>query len=462
MTTKCQKKYILDEKTGKCVKRDSVIGKRILVKKFGCKYKKCQQNQICNPITKRCVFKSSPLGKKIIKQEIIRLDMDKKIPENILRQVREYNKIQVSPMINTQRPFTPQFIELLKNKENPKCVLLQAKNCEKYPIEYLKRVGKACNDSIPEDNPDDITPLDLDIDKTPAFCKNLKKFDLLNKSLTTVKQIKRLLKKNGDKKFPSIFKTYMVEDTLYRGSYLKYPLRVFYFSNEFKGHPYVDIYNKKQIVWYYDEETEKSKFTNKTELKNKVKSSKKRYVVCFLHAKSIYTSHSLILLIDKKFFKFYILDPSSTAFYEEYHHEKLIEEIQHLLGKYYESKSDLDMCPIFSVSKLNMLQKQSLGGNYSEKKILDPKGFCAVYTSFIMDTFIRQDSMDLEEFYEKLVYYIMNLGSDVILYDILIKFHSYVTDRALFYLKKDNIRNNPRIQTDDINQMIVKKYKYLG
>ena len=453
---KCPQEYILDDRTKKCIKKKSLLGNRILVRKYGCKYKKCSQKQICNPTSKRCVFKTSKLGKKIIEEEIKRVNINK-IPKHIISQIKKQNKVVISPLKKVNS-FTEEDINRMKNKENVRCTLLHPKKCEKYPFEFLQKVGKKCNEDIPTDKKD-IIPLDLGVKDKKEFCKNIKKFDMFNKPLIDMKKIKIMIDKNTSKKFPSIFKLYMNENTLYRGGYLKYPLRVFYFTNEFKDHPYVDIYNKKQISWYYNEHYGTIKFGNKEEIIKSLKKTKKRYLIFFIIVRSIYTSHSVIFLLDKKEKQFFLIDPSSTAFYEEFLHEELITNIQKLLGKTYEARSDLDLCPIFSISTLNRIQKKALGGEYMKKKLLDPNGLCAIYTSFIIDTFIRQDTLDFEDFYEKVNHYILQLGSKVILYDILINFHSYVTDRVLVFLKKDNLRMNPKIQSEKINNMIESKYK---
>lgn len=453
---KCPKEYILDDRTQKCVKKKSVLGKRLLVRKYGCKYKKCSQKQFCNPTSKRCVSRTSRLGKKIIEEEINRVNINK-IPKKILSEIKKKGNVVISPLKKV-KSFTEEDLNRMKSKKSTRCVLLQPKKCEKYPFEFLLKVGKKCNQDIPKEKKD-IRPLDLGIKDKKEFCDNLKKFEMFNKPLIDMKKIKIMIDKNTSKKFPSIFKLYMNENTLYRGGYLKYPLRVFYFTNEFKDHPYVDIYNKKQISWYYNEDYGTVKFSNKEEIINSLKKTKKRYLIFFITVKSIYTSHSLIFLIDKKEKQFFLIDPSSTAFYEEFLNDELLTNIKKLLGKNYEARSDLDLCPIFSISTLNRIQKKALGGEYLKKKLLDPNGLCAIYTSFIIDTFIRQETLNFEDFNEKLHNYILQLGSKVILYDILINFHAYVTDRVLVFLRKDNLRRNPRVQSEKINSMIESKNK---
>ena len=82
----CTENKIRNPKSGKCVSKTGVIGKKIMKEMGGSKrassprraspirrtrpkkQKPCNSNQVRNPDTRRCVLKTSPLGKKILKE----------------------------------------------------------------------------------------------------------------------------------------------------------------------------------------------------------------------------------------------------------------------------------------------------------------------------------------------------------------------------------------------------------
>lgn len=92
----CPDGKVLNPMTGRCVNIDSVLGKKIMkekkesTKKMDQK-KKCPDNKILNPKSGRCVKKDSALGKSIIKKEAIKIKL--KRPEIInfagLKQIKK-------------------------------------------------------------------------------------------------------------------------------------------------------------------------------------------------------------------------------------------------------------------------------------------------------------------------------------------------------------------------------------
>jgi hypothetical protein len=73
MSSKCNKKQILNPKTNRCVLKSGKIGKELLKSKspkVSAKNKVvCKPNQIFNPKTNRCVLKSGKIGKELLKSK---------------------------------------------------------------------------------------------------------------------------------------------------------------------------------------------------------------------------------------------------------------------------------------------------------------------------------------------------------------------------------------------------------
>ncbi len=62
---KCKSSEIVNPITGRCVKRDGAIGKKILENTN----KKCKAGEIVNPTTGRCVKRDGAIGKKILESK---------------------------------------------------------------------------------------------------------------------------------------------------------------------------------------------------------------------------------------------------------------------------------------------------------------------------------------------------------------------------------------------------------
>ena len=60
---KCKKDEILNPETNRCVKRNGVVGKKVIAEM---NKKKCKDDEILNPASNRCVKRNGAIGKKIL------------------------------------------------------------------------------------------------------------------------------------------------------------------------------------------------------------------------------------------------------------------------------------------------------------------------------------------------------------------------------------------------------------
>jgi hypothetical protein len=60
---KCKKDEILNPETNRCVKRNGVVGKKVIAEM---NKKKCKEDEILNPASNRCVKRNGAIGKKIL------------------------------------------------------------------------------------------------------------------------------------------------------------------------------------------------------------------------------------------------------------------------------------------------------------------------------------------------------------------------------------------------------------
>ena len=94
----------------------------------------------------------------------------------------------------------------------------------------------------------------------------------------------------------------------------------------------------------------------------------------------------------------------------------------------YKYVSTWEYCPVFSISQWFQTQKSALK---KEKNILDPPGFCTVHTLLILDLFASQTKLSFEDFIKSI-----DSNTNVSIYDLVYRFHSYVTNHLLKRVKR--------------------------
>ena len=167
------------------------------------------------------------------------------------------------------------------------------------------------------------------------------------------------------------------------------------------------------------------------------------------------SGHSAIIVVDKYNYQCFTYDPNAHRTYNPYYVEEMENIISRRLKKFgYQFISNWEYCPSYSLTLAFKQQPKLL--KQTQQSVGDV-GFCSVHTLFVIDTFLNQDK-NFIDYIQYLTSIIHKIG---ILYrDIIIKFHSYVTNVVLKEIKMRGYKGV--YNSDKIFYFIYEKYPFIG
>ena len=324
----------------------------------------------------------------------------------------------------------------VKNMSPKRCALKHIDSCEEYPKKFLYNMSKLCESAVIEKNqPEPKRDKPISRMNKPELCKYIKTNPILiDSSFKKLKEIRKQVEGIDKENIPPIYREYFENEYEYLGGRLGGELSTLYLLHRLKKSKNVDLLSRRKtslLLWSTDLEKEESYIkVDSNKLTKLIVNYKKRYTAFFITLERIDDSkHSNLIIIDNTYKRAYLYDPSSAKHYGRYN----ISELNDILDIYfkkigYKYISTWEYCPVFSISQWFQTQMKALK---KKKNVLDPPGFCSVHTLLILDLFSKQTELSFEDFIKTI-----NKYTAVSVYDLVYRFHSFVTHSVLKYVRK--------------------------
>lgn len=317
-----------------------------------------------------------------------------------------------------------------------RCALKYIDRCEEYPKPFLYNTAKLCKDLAEKGN-HPIPEHDKGISRMnkPELCKYVKTNPkIVDNAFKKLKHVRQHLEKIKESDIPPVYKEYFEHEYQYFGDRLSGSVAVLYMWNRVRKSKHIDLIksskNNSLISWITDLEKKESYIKVNPRLSKLILSSKKTYSAFFVTLQRVEDSaHSNCILIDNKRKRAYLFDPSSTKHYGRYNVDNLNDILDVYFKKLgYKFMATWEYCPVFTISQWFQTEMKALK---KPKTPLDPPGFCSVHTLLILDSFSKQNELSFEDFIKTI-----NADTSVSIYDLVYKFHSFVTHYVMKLVKK--------------------------
>jgi hypothetical protein len=409
------------------------------------KVKPCSPVQLRNPKTKKCVSRTGRIGKKIIaentkvkKYRILDIEFPITYNDCLLDNVATYYKKLFGRFIlNSETKFKKSEWDDIKEVYTKKytdttCYTKIYPECMKLTKDQLYNISKNCINQ--DDEKVYIKPI------SSFNKKQLCKFIRTHPNIRTVtekyeKQLKKYRELYKDKEIEEKF----IKDILdceykYHISQISDEVFLFYFILKLvkdKGVIYIDLYkdvkkSKTMSEAKWDSYSEKFFFPKK--FINFLKDGKSNIKILQMRIENKADAHSNLLIFNVEKKEFFRYDPSGTQHFANYDIlklEKHLEKLSKDLG--YTYRYDFEFCPDVNIGDIAAYQEEV-------ENIENEQGFCATYTTLLIELVIIEDSSDLyktqKSFIDKIV------KSKYSLRHFLRKYRSYI-----FGIVTDLIKN---------------------
>lgn len=324
----------------------------------------------------------------------------------------------------------------VKHASPSRCTLKHIDRCEEYPKSFLYNTAKLCknladkeNQPVPEHNKA------MSRMNKPELCKYIKTNPMIvDSTFKKLKDVREHLEKIKDTDIPPVYREYFEHGYQYFGDRLGGSVATLYMYDRVKKSKHIDLItskkNKSLMGWYTNLETKESYVKVSPNLTKLILNSKKPYTAFFVSLRRIEDgAHSNFIIIDNKHKRAYLYDPSSTKHYGRYN----VSELNEVLDVYfknigYKYIATWEYCPVFTISQWFQTQMKAL---QKKKNIVDPPGFCSVHSLLILDVFSKQTQLSFEDFIST-----VNKDTSVSIYELVYRFHSFVTHHILKRVKK--------------------------
>jgi hypothetical protein len=344
--------------------------------------------------------------------------------------------------MKTKSPHGRKYVKAkheIKNMSPKRCALKHIDSCEEYPKKFLYNMSKLCEEQANKKNhpiPSHSRPISR-MNK-PELCKYIKTNPIIiDSGFKKLKEVRKHVESLDKENIPPIYKEYFEKEYEYLGGRLGGGVGTLYLMSRLKKSKHVDLLqsrnkkNSRLLSWVTNLETKESYIkVDSKKLTKLILNTKKRYTAFFVSLERIEDSkHSNLIIIDNKYKRAYLYDPSSTKHYGRYN----ISELNEVLDVYfknigYKYVATWEYCPVFTISQWFLTQMKALK---KKKNILDPPGFCSLHTMLILDLFAKQTELSFEEFIKTI-----NKDTSVSIYDLVYRFHSFVTHTVLKRVRK--------------------------